>query len=84
MRTIKETLQPDVSYRVRQRLGPFVTRFAQRFGQPEYRLRDIEYVGTVQRPLDEFTETLRDHGFEWRTVAPPTATSFDSLSRTAP
>jgi len=71
MRTITETLQPDVSYRVRQRLGPLVTRFARRFGQPEYRLRDTEYVGTVQRPLDEFTETLQEHGFEgirWRGI----------------
>jgi len=69
MRTITETLQPDVSYRVRQRLGPLVTRFARRFGQPEYRLRDTEYVGTVQRPLDEFTETLQEHGFEWDPLA---------------
>ena len=69
MQTINETLQPDVSYRVRQRLGPLVTRFARRFGQPEYRLRDTEYVGTVQRPLDEFTETLQEHGFEWDPLA---------------
>lgn len=69
MRTIEETLQPDISYRVRQRLGPSITRFAERFGQPEYRLREAEYVGTVQRPLDEFTELLQDHGFEWDPLA---------------
>lgn len=69
MRTITETLQPDASYRVRQRLGPLFTRFAQRLGQPEYRLRDTEYVGTVGRPLDEFTETLRERGFEWDPLA---------------
>ena len=69
MRTIDETLQPDFSYRVRQRLGPWITRLAQAFGQPEYRIRDTEYVGTVQRPLDEFTETLQEHGFEWDPLA---------------
>ncbi|MFO8115587.1 MAG: hypothetical protein R6U01_09575 [Halorubrum sp.] len=69
MRTINETLQPDVPYLVRQRLGPWITRLAQRVGQPEYRLRDTEYVGTVRRPLDEFTETLREHGFEWDPLA---------------
>jgi hypothetical protein len=69
VRTIDETLQPAVSYRVRQWLGPRLTRVARRFGQPEYRLRDTEYVGTVRRPLDEFTATLREHGFEWDPLA---------------
>jgi len=69
MKTVNETLQPDFSYRVRARLGPLITGLAQRFGQPEYRLRDTEYVGTIQRPLDEFTETLQEHGFEWDPLA---------------
>ena len=69
MRTIVETLQPDVPYRVRQRLGPLLTRLARALGQPEYRLRDTEYVGTVRQPLDEFTETLQDQGFEWDPLA---------------
>ncbi len=57
MRSIFETLQPDLPYRVRQRFSPWITRFARTLGQPEYRLRDTEYVGTVKQPLDEFTET---------------------------
>ena len=69
MRTIVETLQPDVPYRVRQRLGPWITRLARTLGQPEYRLHDTEYVGTVQQPLDEFTELLEEHGFEWDPLA---------------
>jgi hypothetical protein len=69
MRTITETLQPDVSYRVRQRLGPVLTHLATMLGQPEFRLRPSEYVGTIHRPLDEFTETLRDHGFDWDPLA---------------
>jgi len=69
MRTINETLQPDLPYDVRQRLAPVITRVAQTVGQPEYHLRDTEYVGTVCRPLDEFTETLQDHGFEWDPLA---------------
>jgi hypothetical protein len=69
MRSIVETLQPKVPYRVRGWLGPAITRFGKTLGQPEYRLRDTEYVGTVNRPLDEFTETLQDHGFEWDPLA---------------
>ena len=69
MQTIVKTLQPDVPYRVRQRLGPWITRLGQTLGQPEYRLRETEYVGTVQQPLDEFTETLQEHGFEWDPLA---------------
>jgi len=69
MRTVTGTLQPDVSYRVRQRLGPWITRFAKTFGQPEFHLRDTEYVGTIRQPLDEFTETLTAHGFEWDPLA---------------
>ena len=69
MPTIVETLEPDVPYRARQRLGPRITRLARRLGQPEYRLRDAEYVGTIQQPLDEFTEMLEEHGFEWDPLA---------------
>jgi len=69
MRTIGETLQPDLPYRVRQWLGPRITRLARTLGQPESSLRDSEYVGTVRQPLDEFTETLREHGFEWDPLA---------------
>ncbi|MDH5020778.1 hypothetical protein [Halobacterium rubrum] len=69
MRSVIQNLQPDVPYRVRQLLGPGFTRLGRTLGQPEYRLRDTEYVGTVQQPLDEFTETLRDNGFEWDPLA---------------
>ncbi|MDS0474063.1 hypothetical protein [Natrinema sp. 1APR25-10V2] len=69
MRTIVEALEPDVPYRVRQRLGPVITRLGRTLGQPEYRLRDTEYVGTVHRPLGEFTETLQEHDFEWDPLA---------------
>lgn len=69
MRTIDESLQPDVSYRVRQWLAPWITRLVETVGQPEYHLQDTEYVGTVERPLGEFTETLQAHGFEWDPLA---------------
>lgn len=69
MRTVAETLQPDLPYRLRQWLAPRLTELARALGQPEYRLRDAEYVGTIQQPLDEFTETLREHGFEWDPLA---------------
>ncbi len=69
MQSIIETLEPNVPYRVRTRLGPLITRLGRTLGQPEYRLRDTEYVGTVQQPLDEFTETLQKHGFEWDPLA---------------
>ncbi len=69
MRTIVQTLQPDVPYYVRQRLAPWITRLGRTLGQPEYRLQDTEYVGTVQQPLDEFTEALKEQGFEWDPLA---------------
>lgn len=69
MQSITENLQPDVSYRVRQQVGPWFTQFAERFGEPEFRLRESEYVGTIQQPLDEFTETLQKNGFEWDPLA---------------
>lgn len=69
MRTIFENLQPNFPYRVRQLFAPGITRLARTLGQPEYHLRDSEYVGTVEQPLDEFTETLQTHGFEWDPLA---------------
>ncbi|GAB3670414.1 hypothetical protein [Halopiger thermotolerans] len=69
MRTIVEALNPDVPYRIRQRLGPLITRLARTFGQPEYHLYETGYVGTVERPLDEFTKTLQKHGFDWDPLA---------------
>jgi len=39
MRTIAETLQPDVPDRIRQRFGSLLTRLARALGQPEYRIR---------------------------------------------
>lgn len=63
------TLDPAVPFRVRQAIGPWLTRLARTLGQPEYQLRDTEYVGTVHRPLDEVTETLRSAGFEWDPLA---------------
>ena len=78
MRTVVETLKPDVPYRVRKWVNPRVTRLARVLGQPEYRLRDTEYAGTVEQPLDEFTETLQEHGFDWDPLAwyhqPPVGT----------
>jgi hypothetical protein len=69
MRTIVETLDPDVPYQVRQAIGPWLTRIARTIGQPEYELRETEYVGTIRQPLDEFTRTLQDHGFDWDPLA---------------
>lgn len=69
MKRIFQRLQPDLPYRVRQQFGPWITRLGQTLGQPEYRLRDTEYVGTVQQPIDEFTERLQERGFEWDPLA---------------
>lgn len=69
MQTTPKTLKPNVPYRVRQYLGPSITRLGRALGQPEYRLHETEYVATVQQPLDEFTETLQAHGFEWDPLA---------------
>ena len=64
MRPIYKTLKPNVPYRVRQSLGPWITWLARTLGQPEYRLRKTEYVATVKAPLDEFIETLQDQDHE--------------------
>lgn len=81
MRTIDETLQPDIPYQVRHWIGPRLTRLAHTLGQPEYQLRDTEYVGTVRKPLDELTKTLQDEGFEWDPLAwyhqPPVGSTPD-------
>ena len=69
MRTIVEALDPDISYRMRQRLGPWITRVGRTLGEPEYQLRESEYVGTIGQPLDEFTEILQEHGFDWDPLA---------------
>ncbi len=69
MRPIVEALDPNVPYRVRQRLGPWITRLARALGQPEYRLHEAGYVGTVQQPLNEFTAVLQEHGFDWDPLA---------------
>lgn len=69
MRSTVETFTPDVPYRVRQRLGPYLTHLARALGQPQYRLRETEYVGTVQQSLEQFTATLQEGGFDWDPLA---------------
>lgn len=56
---------PDLAYRIRQRIGPWLTRLAGTLGQPEYRIRPAEYVGTVDMPMTELIAVLRSGGFTW-------------------
>ena len=62
-------LRPDVPYRIRQAVGPWVDRAARALGQPEYRIRHAEYAGTVHCPMDEFVSTLRAGGFSWGPIS---------------
>lgn len=63
------TFDPDVPYRVRSVVGPVVTRAARLLGQPEYQLRQTEYVGTVSLPMGELKSVLRDRGFDWGPIS---------------
>jgi len=78
MRETVQAFEPDVPYHLRQRVGPWLTRGAQLLGEPEYELRRSGYVGTLDRPIDEFAEALRDDGFSWGPVSwyhrPPVGT----------
>lgn len=65
MRDAVVNFQPDLLYRVRQRVGPWLTRLARTLGQPEYRIRQTEYVGTVRLPMEELIAKLRAGGFTW-------------------
>lgn len=65
MRDAVVNFQPDLMYRVRQRVDPWITRLARTLGQPEYRIRQTEYVGTVRLPMEELIAELRAGGFMW-------------------
>lgn len=65
MRTAVLNFDPDFLYRVRQRVSPWLTQFARTLGQPEYRIRQTEYVGAVQLPMEELIGELRAGGFTW-------------------
>ena len=81
MRPSTSNQRPDLPYRLRQFVGPWITRLARVIGAPDYRLRETEYVGTVDRSMDEVIEVLRSMGFTWGPVSwyhqPPVGTSPD-------
>jgi hypothetical protein len=65
MRDSVVKFEPDFPYWVRQYVGPGITRLARTIGQPEYRIRRTEYVGTVRLPMEELIAELRAGGFAW-------------------
>lgn len=65
MREAVGHFQPDFLYRVRQHVGPWITGLARTLGQPEYRILQAEYVGTVSLPMEELIAVLRAGGFSW-------------------
>ncbi|MDS0283173.1 hypothetical protein [Haloarcula onubensis] len=69
MRETLTSFDPDVPYRLRQWVDPWLTGLARRVGSPEYRLLRAGYVGTVERPVDELASALRAAGFSWGPVS---------------
>lgn len=78
MRETVADFRPDVPYRLRHLVGPWLTGAARLVGQPEFRLQREGYVGTVQLPLPEFERELEGGGFAWGPVSwyhrPPVGT----------
>lgn len=64
-RNVRYRLRQDLPYRFRQAVGPLVDRLAKAVGQPTYRLRHTEYVGTVRRSMREVEALLREGGLRW-------------------
>ncbi len=69
MRPTIADIRPDVPYRVRHLVGPWLTGLARRIGRPEFRLHRSGYAGTVEMPMDEFERALSDGGFAWGPVS---------------
>jgi hypothetical protein len=69
MRETVAAFDPEIPYRIRHTVGPWLTRLARTVGQPEFQLRRSGYVGTVGLPMDEFETELRDGGFAWGPVS---------------
>lgn len=65
MRDAAVNFQPDFLYRIRQYIGPIITRLARSLGQPEYRIHQTEYAGTVRLPMKELISELKTVGFTW-------------------
>ncbi|MFB6129934.1 MAG: hypothetical protein ABEJ28_03825 [Salinigranum sp.] len=58
-------LQPELPYRVRQRIGPWIDRAVRALGQEGHLVRREEYVGTVELSMEELESRLKDAGFVW-------------------
>ncbi|WP_324662499.1 hypothetical protein [Haloarcula sediminis] len=69
MRATIADLRPDLPYRLRHLVGPWLTAAARLVGQPEFRLRRDGYVGTVALSLSEFERELERGGFAWGPVS---------------
>ena len=54
-----------LSYRVRRTCGPHLDALVRRLGHQSHRIRRTEYVGTVERPIDDLEAGLREGGFRW-------------------
>lgn len=58
-------VRPEMSRRLRRRIGPAMDRVAKRFGQPEYRVWPKGYAATASVPIAELERKLHDEGFSW-------------------
>jgi len=69
MRPTIADFRPDLPYRARHLVGPWLTRLARRVGRPEFRLQRSGYAGTVDVPMNEFERALSTGGFAWGPVS---------------
>lgn len=69
MRATVAAFRPDIPYRLRHLVGPWLTAVGRLVGQPEFRLRRDGYVGTVRLPLPELERELERGGFAWGPVS---------------
>lgn len=58
-------VRPSVFRKLRQRIGPWLDRFARVLGQPTTRVHPPGYVGTVDISIEDLEAELSDGGFTW-------------------
>ncbi|MDS0258983.1 hypothetical protein NDI56_06205 [Haloarcula sp. S1CR25-12] len=69
MRETVADFRPDLPYRIRHLIGPWLTGVARLVGQPEFKLHRSGYAGTVELPRDELERELTRGGFAWGPVS---------------
>lgn len=62
-------IRPGIPRRARQSIGPRIDAAARTFGDPQYRVRSSEYVGTVTLDIADFEGRLYEAGFTWDPVS---------------